>query len=208
MSEKLPRSLPCLNIQTGIKQLEGNQELYINLLKKFAECNHDLAGKIAVMLADEDNKKARLLAHSTKGIAGSIGATELYLASAALEAAITQGTTEQALRDFSSTLKTVLQSIGVLLQDQDQDQQPPQAPRVERQDVAPDVLFPLLDRLDTYLHSGDFRALEGYAALQQAVAATDLAEEVNAWKPRMHHFKYKEVAEKLALLRLKVRKRM
>ena len=206
MSEKLPRSLPCLNIQAGIQQLEGNQELYINLLKKFAECNHDLAEKIAEKLAKKEDKKARLLAHSTKGVSGSIGATELYLASAALEAAITRGMTEQALRDFSSTLNTVLQSIGILLQDQNQ--QPRKAPSVEIKDVDLEVLFPLLDQLEASLHTGDFRALEGYAVLQQAVAATDLAEEVNAWKPRIHHFKYKEVAEKLAMLRLKIRNRL
>lgn len=205
MSEKIPRNLPCLNIQSGIKQLEGNQDLYINLLKKFTECNQDVAEKIAEKLADKDDKKARLLAHSTKGVSGSIGATELYLASAALEAAISQGKTEQALQDFSSTLNTVLQSIEALLRDQDPDL--PEPPPVEIKDVDIEVLAPLLDKLDAYLQSGDFRALGGYATLQQAVAATELAEEVNAWAPHINHFKYKEVAEKLAMLQLKVRNR-
>ncbi|MCI5120411.1 MAG: Hpt domain-containing protein, partial [Candidatus Electrothrix sp. AUS4] len=205
MSDKLPRSLPCLNIQFGIQQLEGNQDLYIKLLRKFAECNHDLAEKIAERLTAQDDKKARLLAHSTKGVAGSLGATELYLASAALEAAISQGKTEQALQGFSSTLNTVLQSIEALLQDQDL--QVPESPLSERKDVDIETLLPLLNKLDAYLQSGDFRALEGYAALQQAVAATELAEEVNAWALYMSHFKYKEVAEKLAMFQLKIRNR-
>ena len=108
MPEKLPLSLPCLDIQAGIRQLEGNQELYIKLLKKFAECNQDLAENIAERLQHNDKKKARILAHSTKGVAGSIGATELYLASAALESAIMQGNTEKAenaLQDFTVLLK-------------------------------------------------------------------------------------------------------
>ncbi|XCN74915.1 MAG: Hpt domain-containing protein [Candidatus Electrothrix aestuarii] len=205
MSDKLPRSLPCLNIQAGIQQLEGNQDLYIKLLKKFAECNHDLAEKIAERLTSQDDEKARLLAHSTKGVSGSIGATELYLASAALEAAINQGKTEQALQSFSSTLNTVLQSIEALLQDQDP--QIPVSPPAERKNVDIETLLPLLDKLDAYLQSGDFQALEGYAALQQAVTATELAEEVNAWATHINHFKYKETAEKLAMLRLNLRNR-
>ncbi|MCI5164258.1 MAG: Hpt domain-containing protein, partial [Candidatus Electrothrix sp. AX5] len=115
MSEKLPRSLPCLDIQAGIKQLEGNKDLYIKLLKKFAECNHDLAKKITDNLANNEEKKARIQAHSTKGVSGSLGATELYLASAALEIAITQGKTENALQDFATILKTVVEDFIKLL---------------------------------------------------------------------------------------------
>ncbi|MGB5685969.1 MAG: Hpt domain-containing protein [Candidatus Electrothrix sp.] len=203
MSEKLPRSLPCLDIQAGIKQLEGNKELYIKLLRKFAECNHDLAEKVAERLATNEEKKARILAHSTKGVSGSIGATELYLASAALEIAITQGKTENALQDFATILKTVLQSIAALLHDQEHDGPTPTAEK----DVDLDILFPLLDELDAYLQAGDFNALESYVTLQKIVGDTVVAEEVNTWAASINLFEYKQVAEKLAMLRIRLRNR-
>jgi len=203
MSEKLPRSLPCLDIQAGIKQLEGNKELYIKLLKKFAECNYDLAEKIADTLANNEEKKARILAHSTKGVSGSIGATELYLASAALEVAITQGKTENALQDFAAILKTVLRSIAALLHDQEHDSPAPAAGK----DVDLKILFPLLDELDACLRAGDFNALESYITLQKAVADTAVATEVNTWTASVNRFEYKQVAEKLAMLRIRLRNR-
>ncbi|MCI5142412.1 MAG: Hpt domain-containing protein [Candidatus Electrothrix sp. ATG1] len=205
MSEQLPRSLPCLDIQAGIRQLEGNKSLYIKLLKKFAECNHDLAEKIADKLVNNEEKKARILAHSIKGLSGSIGATELYLASAALEIAITEGKTENALQDFSNLLRTVLQSIAALLQDQDQDQDQKAPSSTGERDPDLELLFPLLDTLDAHLHAGDFKALESYASLQQAVVNTKIAEEVNAWESAITLFEYKQVAEKLAMLRFRLR---
>ena len=203
MSEKLPRSLPCLNIQAGIKQLEGNEDLYIRLLRKFAECNHDLAEKIAVALANKEKKKARILAHSAKGVAGSIGATELYLAAAALEAAVTQGKTENVVQDFAAILRTVLRSIEALLHDRDHEETSPAAGK----EPAPDILLPLLDELDARLQAGDFNALESYVTLQKAVADTAIAEEVESWAVAVNRFKYKQVAEKLAMLRIRMRNR-
>jgi two-component system sensor histidine kinase/response regulator len=204
MSEKLPRSLPCLNIQAGIKQLEGNKDLYIKLLKKFTECNHDLTEKITDKLSNNEEKKARILAHSTKGVSGSIGASELYQASAALEAAITRGNPENALQDFAVILKTVLQSIAALLHDQEHNSPPPPA---AGKDVDRDILFPLLDELDAYLQVGDFNALESYVTLQKSVGDTVVAEEVNSWEASINLFEYKQVAEKLAMLRIKLRNR-
>ncbi len=201
MSEKLPRSLPCLDIQAGIKQLEGNKDLYIKLLKKFAECNYDLAEKITDTLANNEEKKARILAHSTKGVSGSIGATELYLASAALEVAITQGKTENALQDFVAILKTVLRSIAALLHDREHDS------LAAEKDVDLEILFPLLDKLDACLRAGDFNALESYITLQKAVADTAVATEVNTWAASVNLFEYKQVAEKLAMLRIRLRNR-
>ncbi|MCI5124383.1 MAG: Hpt domain-containing protein [Candidatus Electrothrix sp. AR5] len=203
MSEKLPRSLPCLDIQAGIRQLEGNKDLYIKLLRKFAECNHDLVEKVAGKLAANQEKKARILAHSTKGVSGSIGATELYLASAALEVAITQGKTENALQDFAAILKTVLQSIAALLHDQEDDSPTPAAEK----DVDLDTLFSLLDELDAYLQAGDFNALESYVTLQEIARNTVVAEEVDTWAASINLFEYKQVAEKLAMLRIRLRNR-
>ncbi|RWX43431.1 HPt (histidine-containing phosphotransfer) domain-containing protein [Candidatus Electrothrix aarhusensis] len=203
MSEKLPRSLPCLDIQAGIKQLEGNKDLYIKLLKKFAECNHDLAKKITDNLANNEEKKARIQAHSTKGVSGSLGATELYLASAALEIAITQGKTENALQDFATILKTVLRSIAALLHDLE-DNDP--APTTEK-DVDLDILLPLLEKLDAYLRVGDFNALGCYVNLQKIVRNTVVTEEVNTWEAYINRFEYKQVAEKLAMLQIRLRNR-
>ncbi|MCI5133251.1 MAG: Hpt domain-containing protein, partial [Candidatus Electrothrix sp. EH2] len=155
MSQELPRSLPCLDIQAGIRQLEGNQELYLRLLKKFAECNHNLAEQIADKLANTENEQARILAHSTKGVSGSIGATELFLASAALETAVTRGKTGYALQEFSAVLDTVLQSIEALVRNRD-------AENLCAEEKNPDmeILLPMLEELETYLQAGDFKALE------------------------------------------------
>ena len=208
MSKELPHSLPCLDIQAGIRQLEGNQDLYVKLLKKFAECNHDLAEKIADKLADNDNKKARILVHSSKGVSGSIGAAELYLTSAALETAITRAKTEYALQEFSTVLNTVLRSIKALLRNRKyENRKDEEGSSAEKQNLNAEILLPMLDKLAAYLQAGDFKALESYADLKKSVGGTEVAMDVYAWESHINLFQYKQVAEKLALLQLKLRNR-
>ncbi|XOF35096.1 MAG: Hpt domain-containing protein [Candidatus Electrothrix sp. YB6] len=199
----LPHSLPCLDIRAGIRQLEGNTKLYISLLQKFAECNRDLMARMEGNLEENNWNAARRLAHSTKGVAGSIGATELYMASAALEAAVTQGDYRPALQDFSRTVETVLHSIAALLHDQHQED----LPRSLEGKLDSDVLCSLLEELDHDLRAGDFKALQSYAALQRYVTDTALEEEVNELEPYVHLLEYRQVAEKLALIRLRLRNR-
>ncbi|MCI5135963.1 MAG: hypothetical protein D3920_13040, partial [Candidatus Electrothrix sp. AW2] len=59
--------------------------------------------------------------------------------------------------------------------------------------------------LDAYLQAGDFQALQRYVTLQRYVADTTLAAEVNTWEKHINLFEYRQVAEKLAMLRLMLR---
>ena len=122
--------------------------------------------------------------------------------SATLEAAITQGETEAALQDFTSILNTVLQSIGALTYDQEEE-----PPSIEKKDVDIELLSPILEELTISLHASDFKALEHYATLQKLVKNTALAQEVDSWAQKINRFEYKQVAEKLAMLQIQLRNR-
>jgi HPt (histidine-containing phosphotransfer) domain-containing protein len=200
---KLPRALPGLDIQAGIRQLEGNKSLYIRLLKKFAECNLDLACKIEKSLDGNDHNAARILVHSTKGVSGSIGATDLYLAATTLESAVMRGDYTNALRDFSLALWTVLQSITALLYDLENIDIP--LSLGGKSDI--DTLTSMLEKLDHYLREGDFKALRSYAELRKYLAGSALEDEINSLESHIHHFDYKKVAEKLAMIHIKLRNR-
>lgn len=107
-----PAQLPVvegLDTKDGLSRVAGNQALYLKLLRQFLE-QEATPGKIADALAADDWPLGERLAHTVKGVAGSLGAGRVQKAAAALE---------KTIRDRSprSEVDPVLTEFGSVLQD-------------------------------------------------------------------------------------------
>ena len=90
----LPLSgLPGISVKSGLKKVGGNRKLYRKLLNKFRRNYAGVDMKSETLWMD-DLETATRLAHTIKGLAGNIGAQELHLTAADLEAAIRKNQTE------------------------------------------------------------------------------------------------------------------
>jgi len=120
----LQTTLLGISIQNGLRRVGGNEELYIKILHKFADEYPDTTDQIVKALQADDQELAMRTAHSIKGVAGNIGAEELQAAAAEVELAI-KGQAEEKYNDllaiFDDKLKVVLDSLGVLLVDDDEE---------------------------------------------------------------------------------------
>jgi len=74
-----------LDYATGLKRVAGNRVLYLRLLRQFCEEEADAATRITVALDADDLVTAERVAHTLKGVAGSIGLVQLQAAAALLE---------------------------------------------------------------------------------------------------------------------------
>ncbi|MEO5370173.1 MAG: response regulator [Magnetococcus sp. DMHC-1] len=110
----LPDTLPGIDVRTGLLRLGGNQKLFRDLLLGFAEHHGNAALVLERALAMGDIEGARRLAHSLKGVAGNMAASELANAARAVEEALETGQPDAArphLENFERHLGTVLQGI-------------------------------------------------------------------------------------------------
>ena len=82
------RKISGLNIDLGLRAVLGRLEIYRRLLNGFAENHTNDFTRIGELLDSDDHSEARRLAHSLKGAAGSLGASELQQSAARLESAI------------------------------------------------------------------------------------------------------------------------
>jgi two-component system sensor histidine kinase/response regulator len=80
-----------LDSRDGLARVAGNRTLYLKLLRQFAQQQGPAPRQIADALATGDRKLAERLAHTVKGVAGSLGAKEVQQAAAELEKAIASG---------------------------------------------------------------------------------------------------------------------
>jgi HPt (histidine-containing phosphotransfer) domain-containing protein len=78
-----------VNVEDGLKRIMNNTKLYVKLLGKFKE-DTNLSG-LESALANGDNAKAQVFAHTLKGIAANLSLIELNKQALAIEAQIKSG---------------------------------------------------------------------------------------------------------------------
>ena len=111
-------ALPGIDAAMALKRLGNNNTLYMKLLKQFGEFYSDTGVKFNALMAENDFLGAERLAHTLKGLAGSIGATELATHAATLEQSCktedTQQITEIAVLCFDA-LSVVMGGLSAQL---------------------------------------------------------------------------------------------
>ena len=116
-SPQLPADLPGIDIEEGLKIIGGRRDMYFKLLIKFYDYHSGAINDMNNALHKSHLEEAYRLAHTLKGVAGNIGAVELYQSTAALEAALHQsdiGLASSLLQETAIQLNTVLESIRPL----------------------------------------------------------------------------------------------
>ena len=84
----LPESLDGIDITKGLFNVNYDKEIYLNVLKNVLERFQDIPQKIQIELDNKNYNISQRLAHTIKGISGTIGADELYKRSFDFELAI------------------------------------------------------------------------------------------------------------------------
>jgi len=105
--------LPGIDAGEGLRRMMNKTHLYERVLQDFHQRFSGETEHIRKALADGDREAAQRRAHSTKGLAGSIGAARLQASALALEKAIASGTGEvdALLADYDAALRQVIDGI-------------------------------------------------------------------------------------------------
>ena len=104
-------SLEGIDLLDALARLGGNTRLLLKLLLQFRESQSDMVDKVTSALAVGDRSLAERLAHTFKGLAGNIGASELQQLAGELEQAIEQEDLEscnRVLPRLESRLKALI----------------------------------------------------------------------------------------------------
>ncbi len=106
--------LPGIDKAEGLRRMMNKPRLYEKVLRDFHARFIDEAQTIRTAIDNGDLATAERRAHSTKGLAGTIGAAGLQDASKALETALREGdmTLETLFSEFESELRLVIDSIA------------------------------------------------------------------------------------------------
>lgn len=148
--------LPCLDVTRGLRAVRGKRGLYLSLLRQMVEGHRADPGQIRRHLASGAREEARHLAHTLKGVAGTLGIDALALSAARLDALLRQEIAsadpvliDRLVDEIAATLATL---AAVLIE--------PAAPRLPEATVAPEVFRSMLQMLQSHLEKSDVAALD------------------------------------------------
>ncbi|MEH6346713.1 MAG: response regulator [Bermanella sp.] len=107
-----------INTSIGLSITQGNEKLYRRLLKKFGKGQSDFVEQFIEAQASDDATAATRVAHTLRGVAGNLGATELQEAAANLEQACDKTLEDSEIKVFlecvKSQLAPVIEGLSVL----------------------------------------------------------------------------------------------
>jgi polar amino acid transport system substrate-binding protein len=152
------QDLPGINTSAGLTICQGNAALYIKLLTKFRDSEADFIARFTAAQAKGDSEELVRCAHTLRGVAGNIGATELQVEAGKLEKACIDN---EELKSIGTILKRVQSALAVILQSL----QFLECKRTENiHDLSNEFDFNkfdlLIDRLRTLLESDDMDAAD------------------------------------------------
>jgi HPt (histidine-containing phosphotransfer) domain-containing protein len=198
--DKLPGSLAGIDIAEGLRRVGGNRKLYRKLLIEFLQDHSHDVHAIRNALDQEDLETAQRIAHTIKGVSGSIGAGDLQRDAESLETAFKEAQQDlypELLSRLEDVLTPVMQGLEVLsVQDSPEESD---AKGGGPMDVA--AILPLLDELQTLLEEMDPEAEDKVTDLKAQLAGGAHQKLVNTLSKKVGEFEFEDARETLAQLR-------
>lgn len=108
----IPSNINGLDTSEGLRRVLGKKSLYLSMLRKFVSGQKDFGEQVKGALASGDRKQAERIAHTLRGVAGNIGATEIQEAASALESAIKY---ERPPAEIDNLLSDVCHPLDILI---------------------------------------------------------------------------------------------
>ena len=106
--------IPGLDVKDSLQRMDGDKNLYLSLLRLFVDTRAGSAAAIENALENKEWALAERLAHTSKGVAGNIGAPALESAAGILENAIknrSQEAISEKLQQFANELEALLATL-------------------------------------------------------------------------------------------------
>ncbi len=145
-----------IDLAKGMAITQNKKGLYLRLLKKFKTSQRDFIQKFEEAVESDKMSKALLLAHTLKGTAGNIGATELFESASTLEQLCKSKAEKSAITDHVGRLVKIFHPLIEALEELDKDE------NTVSEEISLDIseVMQKLDSLQELIENYDTQALE------------------------------------------------
>ena len=190
--------LPGIDLEKGLSHVAGNEERLKKLMLKFRNGSAGAVEDINEALAAGDRTKAHRLAHTLKGLAGTLGANRLQDKARELETALAREAGDAGekvlLEELNQCQKEVIDGLSTLEPDA-----PPVANGGPKPAISGQEAAKLLDGLMKLLEEGDSGALARFNQAEEA-GLFPVGEEAARLRNLIESYAFEEALEALVQL--------
>jgi two-component system sensor histidine kinase/response regulator len=108
-------AIPGLDTGLGLSRMAGKKPLYLAMLRRYACGQRNVCEQVRLALSAGDLESAERLAHTTKGVSGSIGATEIQERAQALEEALRESKPAQVIQELLAAMEEPMAKMVLAL---------------------------------------------------------------------------------------------
>ncbi len=182
-----------VELASGLKRVNGNKCLYLDLLQEFAAKQSQVNSQILAAIEREDNSQVERIAHTVKGVAGNLGLGRVFASAEKLERAAREGDATVPAKVEAFTLELTRQIRAIRLA----------FPVAELQVVGvmgcdPQTVSAAMAHLQALLESSDGDALEAFVALEGVLAGGCDRLRLDALRTSINEFDFEGALRKLA----------
>ncbi|MBF0611863.1 MAG: response regulator [Magnetococcales bacterium] len=179
--------IPGLDVQTGLKRVAGNQQLYHSLLRQFVQQQAGAGQAIGNHLAQGALADAQRVAHTVKGLAGNLGANLLFLAATQLDHALQNQSPateiQELLAGFNLQLGQVVKTLQELFLAEES-----QSPALDA--VSQEKLAAGLEKLEKLLSEEDAESLDCFLELRSGLVTMIDAQTLATLEDAMNSYEF------------------
>ncbi len=190
----LPNTLPPFDLVQALKFSNQNATLLHELLLNFRSRYADSGKQLAQWIDSNDCTQAAQLAHSLKGVAGTLGASELRTAMEALEIALSNN----QLQDLNQLLQNATIALTAAIEAAMTLPLLPERPKETVKNLNPDEFQLILNQFNIALKSNNFNATEIFNDLKRYLLDLGLHQETAALSHWLNELDFQQASVILA----------
>ena len=164
-------SLPGVNYRAGLRSMGGNVKLYRDVLCKFSRNQKDAMERFSQAMEADDRQLAQRIAHTLKGVCGSIGALEQARLASILEKGSKENTSMQDMQETFQQADALMKALINAVEEKISSDTPPSPPKEKEADTH---AIMDLQRLTPLFHESAQRLSLFDSAVESSVAELDL----------------------------------
>jgi len=190
--------LPGMAVEAGIRRIGGNADAYKKLLKKFVLNQKNTGKNIRHAMDMQDLDEAAGLAHMLKGVAGNIGATDLYQALKRLEPVLASGDAgliAQAVDSTCDILDNTIEILATVQETKGFSADPDRTGPIDKSETEP-----LFNRLYQLLQTFDPEAEQTLDILMEKMGGSPMGEGLNRIHKKLAGYDFEGAIDELDVL--------
>ncbi|MDM8556389.1 ATP-binding protein [Desulfococcaceae bacterium HSG7] len=192
--EGFPR-LEGVDVRTGLSHVNGDRDLYMKVLENVYKRYRDIVEQIQTETDRGSLDAAQRLAHTLKGVSGTMGAAKLHKKSFDLESAFENNEIERIpklLASLSEEVERVMPALEALFREKDQSQSEETSDNGKHEPLDMGRLKAVFKKLSNLIEDGDSDALDLVVEIKDLLGNTD---DVRKLESQIDDYEFEEARE-------------